>query len=218
MPIGAATHAQHLAAALDDRLARLLLKVMPERIIGGDEVPVFLTLFDDGAAQRVAELPCVISPLHRVRAALRSRQRGRAGPRTDEGFVLVLDELTDRERDRRVRHVGDHIDAVLIDPFPDDPQPHIRLVLVIGREDLDLSPRRLSAVVLDRHLSREHRSRSLVVGVGARHVVENADPYRLLLGQSEARRPEKQARGGDGDNDACIHRDHRDFLPDCRRA
>ena len=66
----------------------------------------------------------------------------------------------------------------------------IRLVLVIGGDELDLLAKHLAAEILDRHLGGFDRPFAAVVGIDAGLVVEDADLDALRKG----RRGQQQSR------------------------
>jgi hypothetical protein len=84
-------------------------------------------------------------------------------------------DLVDGERDARVRHVDDEVDLVRVVPLPRDLRADVRLVLVVGEDDLDLHPLLVGAVVRDSHPGGHHRALAGEVGVEAGLVVEDAD-------------------------------------------
>lgn len=57
-----------------------------------------------------------------------------AAPHYDVDFLLFLGKLLHRERYRRVRELGDHVDALGVVPAARDGGGEIRLVLVVGGE------------------------------------------------------------------------------------
>ena len=77
-------------------------------------------------------------------------------PDADQHLVLLARDVGDRERDRRIGQVDDHVDAVDVEPAARDRRADIGLVLVVGGEDLDLALRLLGEI-LDRDLRRDHR-------------------------------------------------------------
>jgi hypothetical protein len=60
-------------------------------------------------------------------------------------------------------------------PAPRDRARQIRLVLVVGGDDLDLLAEHLAAEILDRHLGGFQRIFAAVIGIDAGLVVEDAD-------------------------------------------
>jgi hypothetical protein len=70
----------------------------------------------------------------------------------DVDFLLLLRKLVNRERDRGGRQFGDHVDAFDVVPAPRNGAAEIRLVLVVGGDDLDLvastSPPKSSTAIL----------------------------------------------------------------------
>ena len=117
--------------------------------------------------------------MHGIGRAFRPGEERRAGARSDEDFVLVAGDIGNGERDRRIRHVDDHVDAFDVEPAPRDFGADIGLVLVIRREDFHLALRLLTEF-FRRHLRRDHRAGTLEIGIDARHVVEDADPRRAI--------------------------------------
>src|SRR3546814_6216749 len=64
------------------------------------------------------------------------------------------------------------LDLFGVDPGIDDVGTDVRLVLVIGEDDLDRFAENLAAEVFDRHARRNDRSGAGEIGVGARLVVD----------------------------------------------
>jgi hypothetical protein len=62
--------------------------------------------------------------------------------------------VLDCKGDRGIRQVGDHADAIHVEPFARDRRGDVGLVAVLGFEDLDPLAQRLAAVVLGRHACR----------------------------------------------------------------
>ena len=116
-------------------------------------------------------------------------------PEPISDLVLFAHDVADRQRDRRVGHVDDHVDAFDVEPASRDVGADVGLVLVIAEDHLDLALRLLRKV-LGRHLRGEHRAGALEVGIDARHVVEYADPQRAVyFGESRHRKQGDQNRG-----------------------
>jgi hypothetical protein len=63
---------------------------------------------------------------------------------------------------------------------------------MVGRDHLDGAAQNLAAEILHRQLGREHRARSAIAGIDARHVVDHADPERRLLGEQRRRAGNQQ--------------------------
>ena len=97
-------------------------------------------------------------------------------------LVLVARDLVDRERHRGGRHVDDDVDAVLVIPLARDGGADVGLVLVVGRDDLDLQALVGRLEILDRHARGDHRALAGDVGIEAGAVVHHADLEVDLLG------------------------------------
>ncbi|MGY3531085.1 hypothetical protein ACVISU_003853 [Bradyrhizobium sp. USDA 4452] len=93
----------------------------------------------------------------------------------DVDLLLFLRQLLHRERDRRRGELGDHVDVLDLVPAPRDRGRKVRLVLMVGGDDLDLLSQHLAAEILDRHPRRFERIFAAVIGVDARLVVQDAD-------------------------------------------
>ena len=167
--------AQHLAAVLQHDGLGVALERLAERVVGGDEEPRVAARLDDRAAGAVGQHPRVVGPVHGVGRARLAGQVRRRRARREERLALVLGDLVDGERDAGIRHVDDHVDLVDVVPLARDGRADVRLVLVVGRDDLDLVAALLDAGVLDGHLRRGDRARAGEVGVEARHVGQHAD-------------------------------------------
>ncbi len=174
-PDRVAGRAQHLPALLHEFLGELLLQVVAKGVVGGDEVDALDALLRDRAGDAVTVGPGVVGPVHGVGRALGAGEQRRAGARADQHLVVVAHDLANRQRDRRVGNVGDHADALVLEPAPRDRGAEIGLVLMVGGDHLDFAAGCLAAVVLDRQLRADHGAWPLVVRVDAAHVVEDAD-------------------------------------------
>jgi hypothetical protein len=93
----------------------------------------------------------------------------------DVDLLLFLRQLMNRERDRRGRQLGDHVDVFDVVPAPRNRAGEVRLVLVIGGNDLDLMAEHLAAKVLDRHPGGFERPFAAVIGIDPGLIVQNAD-------------------------------------------
>src|SRR5207249_2085774 len=87
-----------------------------------------------------------------------------AWSRDDERLVLLSRDLVDREHHRRRGHVDDDVHLVGVEPLPCDRRADVRLVLMVGDEDLDLHPLLGGAEVLDGHPGGHHRAGTGEVG------------------------------------------------------
>ena len=114
--------------------------------------------------------------MYGVRRAGLAGQVGGGRSRNQEDLILILDDLADRERDRRSGDVDDHIDLIDVDPPAHDVRADVGLVLMVGAEDFDFHPFRRGAGVLHRHARGHHRARPRDIGIKARHVSHYADP------------------------------------------
>ena len=99
-----------------------------------------------------------------------------APPRDQEHLVFVAHDLVDRERDRGGRYVNDYVDLAGVDPLAHDVRPDVRLVLMVGADDLNLHALGGGAEILNCHARRDQRAPAAQVGIGARHVVQDPDP------------------------------------------
>ena len=73
-----------------------------------------------------------------IGAATRPGEGG-ASRRGDQcNLVLCLDHRFCAECDCRIADIGNHVDAIDIEPLADDAEPDIGLVLVVGDENFDL--------------------------------------------------------------------------------
>src|SRR5262245_25152408 len=103
--------AKHLATTRDDFIGRLLLEILAEGVIGSYEKPGFATLCEHTASGAMAESPGVVCPVHEIGRALGASECCCAGTGADGDFVLLAYDITNRERDRRIRQVDDHVDT-----------------------------------------------------------------------------------------------------------
>ncbi len=186
--------AEHLAAAAGDDGSGLALERLPEGVIGGEEEPGIPAALDHGAAGAVRQRVGVVGPVDGIGRALRPGQVGAAGARIDEDLVLLAGDLADGERHRRGRDIEDGVDPVPVVPLPGDAGADIRLVLVVGGDDLDADGFVDRREVFHRQLRRGDRSLAADIGIDPRHVVQDADLDRGL--SRGGGRRQHQAAGG----------------------
>src|SRR5262249_44571320 len=62
-----------------------------------------------------------------------------------------------------------------VDPRAHDVRPDVRLVQMVGTDDLNLHALDGGAEILDRHARGDHGPLAAQVGIGARHVIHDAD-------------------------------------------
>ena len=185
--------AKHLAAVGLHYIAGVLFQRMTEGIVRRQEVPGITARFHERAAGADRQCVGVERPVETVRRARRARDRRRGRADHDIDLLLFLGDFLHRERDRRGRQLGDHVDAFGVVPLARNADRQIRLVLMIGRDDLDLAAQHLAAEFLDRDLRGLDRALAAVIGIDARLIIQDADLDALR--QSRQRR--RQAEGRD---------------------
>ena len=116
-----------------------------------------------------------------VRAAVLAGDVGRGGAGEDCQLVPGLDDVADGEGSRGQRHVGDQVNALIVEPIARYGHGHIRLQLQIGGNKLDLDVGVATSEVLDRELRADHRSLAGIRGIRADHVRQHADADGFLL-------------------------------------
>jgi hypothetical protein len=88
---------------------------------------------------------------------------------------LLLGDVLNRQRNSRIRQLGDRTHPVDVKPAARDARGHIRLVLMIADDDLDRSPEDLAANVLDGHARGIDRGLAAEICIGPGLVVQNPD-------------------------------------------
>src|ERR1043166_119546 len=94
---------ENSAAARRDFVRCLLLEIVAERIIGGNEKPRFATLIQHAARQGMAVGPSIVGPVNSIGRAFRTGQKGRSGSRTNYDLVAVSRNIGDGKRNGRIR-------------------------------------------------------------------------------------------------------------------
>ena len=117
--------------------------------------------------------------------------------------------------------IGQHIDALVIDPFAGQRAGDVRLVLIVGLHDLDRPAEHRTAEILHRQLDRHAVAWTADVAIRAAHVAEQADLHRLrrALRAQDARHGQRR-RGqcaDDGTAGKFLHRFSRDEVGEVRR-
>ena len=187
--------AQDLAAVLFDERRGAGLQRAAVNVVGGDEEPGLAELRQD-PADGGALFIAVIDPVHRIvgRAGLAGEIR-RSRARQQHGLVVGFGDLQHREPDRRIDQIGDDIDLLEIEPAPRNRGTYIRLVLVIGENDLNRHAVDLVAKLLRRHLRRFDRADAGILLVWAGKIGQHSD-LDLAAGHLGMRRGgEKQECG-----------------------
>src|SRR6516165_8528392 len=69
--------------------------------------------------------------------------------------------------------------SVGVDPLAGDRGSNVRLILVVGRNNLNALAEKVPTKILDSELRRDDRALTANISVGARLVVEDADPYDI---------------------------------------
>ena len=184
--------AQHLAARRRHEAGGIALQRMAERVIRGDEIPGIPARLHHCPAGRLRQHVRVVHPVQRIGVALRPREVGRRGPRTDIGLVLFRGDRGDRKCDARIRHFHDQVHAVLVEPLARDAGADIRLVLMVGEDHL--GGKSFRAEFRHRLLRAVHRQRPRQILIRARHVRQAPD---LDDGGLRARHA-RQCGGGGG--------------------
>jgi hypothetical protein len=102
-----ADRAENLSTAGFNDVAGLFFEIVTERIVAGDEEPLFTALLDDGFGDAVCQGPGVIGPMDGIRRALGAGEQRSAGPGADQHLVFLPHDLVDGERHRGVWHIQD---------------------------------------------------------------------------------------------------------------
>jgi len=152
--------------------------------------------------------------MHGIWAALRAGQVGRGGARVQVDLVLLAADRVDRQRHGAGRHVEHRVHAVLVEPAPGDAGADVGLVLVVGREHLDLDLGVQLGELLRCLPDAGDGERAGVVAVVAGLVVQHPQADRCGLGEGRAGQPRERARQhGDGNAQRSAASDgHRRFL------
>src|SRR5690606_24984034 len=105
-----------LASIRFNDLARLLLQVMAESVVGGDEEPTLASGRDGGLRGGTGYAIVIEAPVQRVRIARVTSQLRRARRGYDSHLVLLCCQAGNAERNRRVGEIDDDLDTFLIEP------------------------------------------------------------------------------------------------------
>ena len=131
---------QHLSASLRDKLFSIRLPSLAERVVDGDEVELVVALIEHRLDDALSERIRVEHPLgshRRARLAGQSRRRG-AGEHVR--LLLFRHHFLDRDRDGGRRTADDGVDAFLVHPLLRNSRANVRLVLVVGDDQLIFLP------------------------------------------------------------------------------
>src|SRR5262249_28251018 len=167
--------ANHSTAARLDDLTEVAGHLMTESVIGDQEEPTLATFGNNGTSCTDRLRIGVERPVKAGRRAIlvgESRCRRSGGQRD---FPLLLGDLLNCQRNRRIRQFGNRTHSVNIKPAPHEGRGHVRLVLMITDGDLDRFSQDLTAYVLDSHTRSIDRGLAAEVRIRAGLVVENPD-------------------------------------------
>ncbi len=189
--------AKHLAAAFADDAGGVSLHGMAVGVVGCDEEPSVIRPVRQGAAHDVGQHTRVISPVDRIRRALRPGQirRGRRG--VDEYPVAFSRQRGNGQCHRAVGNVHDHVHAIVV-PTPGDVRSDLGLVLVVARQHVDAKSLAPRAEVLDCLGHARHRHGAADVLVWAGLVAQHADGDRALFLRPGAHQRHRRTRRDHG--------------------
>ena len=194
-----ARRADDLSAGRGERQGGIPLQGLAERVIHGQEIPRVEAGRRQRARRRGALAPGVGDPLHGGRRAELAAEVGGHRARRQGDPAAVLHQVDDAERDPGIREVHDAGHPLLIDPAPRDREADIRLVLVVGGQDLDLQSAGLLGEILEREVGGGDRARPDLIRERAAHVAEHADLDAAAGHLGGRRRGERDDEGGHSD-------------------
>jgi hypothetical protein len=148
--------AQHLAAVGFDDRGGVAFERISEGVVGGEKEPGIAAGLYHRLAGAMSQRPCVIDPVNGVGIAFRSCEVRRRRASRQEQLVFLAGNLAHGERDTGIHHLEDHVDLFHVKPGVDDVRADIRLVLMIGTDDLDLDTLCGGAEIFDRQLRRRN--------------------------------------------------------------
>ena len=178
---GCLTLPMHLAARLHDDRRGVALERMAEGVVRGQEVPGVAAGLHQRLSGRVGQHVGVVDPVNRVRRALGVGEVRRRRAGIDHDGVLFLHDVVDRQPDAGVQHVHEDVDLLDVDPLPRDGGADVGLVLVIGRDQVDLPALGRHPGILDSHLGGNRRAGAAKVGVKSGLIGQHADLDVLVL-------------------------------------
>ena len=174
------------AAGLDHR-GSVANHGLAQRIIGGDEVPFLAAVTGRDSRRSCAKRPRYRKSTGSYWGSSISRS-DRTRPRWRQSTPPWYPRTTSFTA-RPTAEFGTSAIAstlILIDPSARDAGPDVRLVLVIGRDDLHLEIGVLLHEVFGGHLRSRDRSLASIVGIRPGSIVEHADLDGPRLGECRA--------------------------------
>ncbi|MEY9181081.1 hypothetical protein ABIA41_002516 [Bradyrhizobium sp. USDA 313] len=173
--------AEHLAAGLGHDTAGVLLQVLAEGVIGGEEEPGVETRLHSRKTGHIGLAVGIEHVVDRVGTTGLVGETDRARAVEHDDLVARFRDLAGGKRGRGGRDVVDHLDALIVEHVACDVGGEIGLVEMVGRQHLDLAPQHLATKVLDGHFGRGLAAGTGDVGIQARHVEDAADLQRRLV-------------------------------------
>ena len=135
---GMAHGAQDLAAIGGHDRRGVALQRLAEGVIGGQEEPGVAAALHHRLARAIGEQIGVIGPVDRVGRAGRICEIGGRRARVHVDDVLLLGDAVHRQRHAGGQHAHDSVDLLLIGPLAGEVHAHVRLVLMVGGDHVDL--------------------------------------------------------------------------------
>ena len=170
-----ADRAQDLAPIGGHDPRRRVLQLGAECVIGGDEVPGLATAVDDDAGRAVGQSGRIVGVMDRIGRAIRAGERGAARADGDERHFFRCRDLGHGDADTGVRAADQHVQPVLVGPLAKLRRADVRLVLMVGREHLDLPAEHRAAEVGNRHPNGLDAALTLNIRIDARKIIDIAD-------------------------------------------
>ena len=168
--------AHHLAAGGLDHLGGIGLQLLAERVVGRQEEPGLAALLDHRVAGALGQRHRVVGPMHRVGRALVVGERRGRGADDDERLLLLGGHLGHRQGRAGVGAADQHVQVPCVSNHSRAlVAGHVRLVLVVRRQDFDLLAVDRAAHVRDGHPDGFHAALAVEVGIHAGHVRDDAD-------------------------------------------
>ena len=117
--------------------------------------------------------------MHPERGAQFAGQIRRRRPGCQIGALLLLGDLLDRKTGGGAGAIGQHVDALAVDPLARDGRRDIRLVLIVALHDLDRATKDGTAEIGDCQFGRKAIAGTADVAVRSAHVRQQSDLHRL---------------------------------------
>ena len=162
-----------------------LLQSVAESVIGRDEEPLLLASFDQRLNRAVGQRHDVICPVRVVRGAGFGGEGVATGATDQRGLGVRRQDLRGGPYHTAGHQTIHGINLLAVDPLAHFGRAEVRLVLIIGRNNVDGRIQYLTAKVFNRHFDGLDTVLATDIPVRTIHIRQNTDTNLIIRNRSE---------------------------------